>query len=129
VTPKEKTMNETPRSSRSVLFLAVPALILLLPFAYSLVAYVAGADTAAARPFLEKPDPKYRNCVRETTYMRFHHWELLKTVREEVVRQGKPSETGLKQCKNCHTSRERFCNQCHNAVTLNPDCFGCHYYP
>lgn len=129
MTSEEKTMNDTPQSSRSILFLGVPVLILVLPFAYSLVAYLAAPDPAAARPFLERPDPKYRNCVRETSYMRFHHWELLKTVREQVVRQGKPSEEGLKQCKNCHTSRERFCNQCHNAVTLNPDCFGCHYYP
>ena len=33
------------------------------------------------------------------------------------------------ECTKCHTSRVRFCNRCHEAVNLYPDCFGCHYYP
>ncbi|MFC2085001.1 cytochrome C, partial [Bacteroidota bacterium] len=71
----------------------------------------------------------YKNCVRETEYMRHHHWELLRTIREEVVRYGKRGEINLKKCQECHTSRERFCNKCHDAVSMKPDCYGCHYYP
>ena len=47
----------------------------------------------------------------------------------QVVRYGIRGEIGLKKCKECHTSRERFCTKCHEAVSLTPDCYGCHYYP
>jgi hypothetical protein len=45
------------------------------------------------------------------------------------VRHGKRGEVCLSKCGECHKSRERFCDRCHNAVSLTPDCFGCHYYP
>jgi len=104
-------------------------LIILLPLAISIVSSFIGREAAASPGFLERPDAKHKSCVRETTYMRYHHWELLREIREEVVRYGKRGEIGLNKCKECHTSRERFCNQCHNAVSLFPDCFDCHYYP
>ena len=61
--------------------------------------------------------------------MRFHHWELLRLTREEVVRYGIRGDVGLNRCGECHTSRERFCDRCHEATSLHPDCWGCHYYP
>ena len=85
--------------------------------------------TLGGEPFLEKPAPEHDKCVRETTYMRHHHWELLRGIREEVVRYGMRGEVGLNGCRDCHTKRERFCDQCHTAVSLTPDCWGCHYYP
>lgn len=105
------------------------ALIILLPIGYSVASYVFARDVDDTRIFLERPAEQYKNCVKETTYMRFHHWELLRGIREEVVRYGQRGDIGLDRCRDCHTSRERFCNQCHNAVSLYPDCFGCHYYP
>lgn len=123
-------MPETPpRRRRSALFVAVPVLILLLPIAYSLVSALFAQERVPSPAFLEMPDAKYENCVRDTTYMRYHHWELLRAVREEVVRYGERGDVGLHKCMECHKSRERFCNRCHNAVSLYPDCFGCHYYP
>jgi hypothetical protein len=118
------------RSSRGrMLFGLIPVLIILLPLGHSIVGRVIPQGSGAPEVFLERPDAKYDRCVKETTYMRFHHWELLRGVREEVVRYGKRGEIGLDKCKDCHTSKDRFCNQCHNAVSLTPDCFGCHYYP
>jgi hypothetical protein len=108
---------------------AIVAALLLVPFCYSLITQDALNNAENAQPFLERPDPKYTKCVRETSYMRFHHWELLRATREEVVRYGIRSEISLKKCRECHTSRERFCNQCHNAASVTPDCFDCHYYP
>jgi hypothetical protein len=61
--------------------------------------------------------------------MRIHHWEDLRRIRENVVRYGNRSEEGLARCKDCHTYRDRFCDRCHGAVSLTPDCFDCHYYP
>jgi hypothetical protein len=104
-------------------------LLILIPLGHSIVGSVVRQSSETPEVFLERPDAKYERCVKETSYMRFHHWELLRGIREEVVRYGKRGEIGLDKCKDCHTSKERFCNQCHNAVSLTPDCFGCHYYP
>lgn len=124
------TMSEKePTNRRTTLLLAIPMVILLLPIGYSVLTSLFAQGAEPPEAFLEQPDPKYEACVRETTYMRFHHWELLRAVREEVVRYGQRGDVGLKKCKECHTSRERFCDQCHNAVSLHPDCWGCHDYP
>jgi hypothetical protein len=112
-----------------IIAVALPALIILFPLGYSIAATVFSPEAGMPQPFLERPDPQHKECVRETTYMRYHHWELLRHVREEVVRYGQRGEIGLKKCGTCHTSREKFCDQCHNAVSMTPDCFDCHYYP
>jgi len=104
-------------------------LIILTPFGYSLIRGAATSAPAVDMPFLERPAPQYDKCVRDLDYMRYHHWELLRGVREEVVRYGVRSDISLNKCRECHTSRERFCNRCHDATSLKPDCFGCHYYP
>ena len=101
-------------------------IIILIPIAYSAV---SRAVTTGPQPFLERPDEKYESCIRDTEYMRFHHMDYLKEVREEYVRYGIREAKGLTSCKECHTSRERFCNRGHNIADLTIDCFGCHYYP
>ena len=96
---------------------------------------LAGASTALgprgdeAQAFLEMP-AESDGCVREGEYMRFHHMDLLKEIREDVIRRGDRSEgITLSGCGDCHENRANFCNRCHDAVTLPLDCFGCHYYP
>lgn len=108
----------------------VLVVIILLPFAASLVGFVFSRGAQVPEVFLEAPDPQYQECVRETSYMRFHHMDFLKEVREDVIRHGVVEEgITLSGCGECHVNRDRFCNRCHEAVTLNVDCFGCHYYP
>ena len=102
-------------------------LIILAPFGYSLVRPVFTQGSPASEVFLNVPDEG--ECVRETAYMRFHHMDLLKQTREEVIRGGIRGDITLSGCRDCHSYRGEFCNQCHNAVTLKLDCFGCHYYP
>ena len=102
---------------------------MLIPLGYSALAPAFSRGGEAGDVFLERPDPVYQNCVRETSYMRFHHWELLRQIREDVVRYGIRGDVGLHRCGECHTSRARFCNRCHDATSLYPDCFDCHYYP
>ncbi len=104
-------------------------LLILTPFVYAIADRVIPAGADLDTEFLEYPGPEHPECVRDTEYMRHHHWELLTGVREEVVRYGVRGDVSLDKCKDCHTSREQFCNKCHNAVSLQPDCFGCHYYP
>lgn len=109
--------------------IAIPILIILLPIGYSIASYIFVQDNPNPQLFLERPDEKYKECVKDTEYMRHHHWELLRGIREEIVRYGVRSEINLNKCRECHTSRENFCDKCHNTVSLTPDCFGCHYYP
>jgi hypothetical protein len=123
-------MPETPQArNRTKLLMAVIAVVLLAPLIYAVASSLFAQQAEMSEVFLEMPDPKHEKCVAETVYMRYHHWELLREIREEVVRYGKRGEVGLYMCKDCHTSRERFCNKCHNAVSAYPDCFGCHHYP
>ncbi len=124
----QQASSSAPKGGRGVLTVII-ILIILVPFAYSVVSRVVAKGPDRAQVFLERPAPEHKECVRETEYMRYHHWELLRSTREQVVRYGIRGELGLKQCRECHTSRERFCDQCHNATSLTPDCWGCHYYP
>jgi len=124
----QRTANSRPENGKALL-LMITVLIILLPLGYSVLHRLTAQNADPPEVFLERPDSTYTNCVKETEYMRYHHWELLRGIREEVVRYGKRGEIGLNKCKECHTSRERFCNRCHNAVSMYPDCYGCHHYP
>ena len=118
------------KNKMTIILVAVPILIIVLPFIYSLAGAVFGGDPQAVLPLLEYPDPaQYKECVRETEYMRFHHMDLLKELRIKVVRDGQPQELGINSCRGCHPNKDQFCNKCHNTVSLYPDCWGCHYYP
>ena len=115
--------------SRNAIIPLVLVLVILIPPAYSVVSRVFDGASEAETMFLEMPDPEHKECVKDTEYMRYHHWELLRAVREEVVRYGVRGDISLSGCKTCHTSREGFCNRCHDAASVKPDCYGCHYYP
>ena len=53
---------------------SVFAILILLPVALSLLKPLWAAEPEV---FLEAPDTRWENCVRDAEYMRFHHWELL----------------------------------------------------
>lgn len=115
----------------------VAAVILLIPVGFSLVWAVASPGTEDVQPFLEMPAGE-DECVEDTSYMRYQHFELLLALRDEVVRDGTRGEivrdgnvsrVTLDGCWECHTSRETFCDKCHDAVNLNLDCFRCHHDP
>jgi len=124
----EKAANSRPVSGQALLAVIL-VLAVLLPLGYSVVARMIPQGAGTSEVFLERPDAKYDQCLKETRYMRYHHWELLRGIREDIVRYGQRGEIGLYRCRECHTSRERFCDKCHDAVSLTPDCFDCHYYP
>jgi len=120
---------KTPGIDRKVLAVLIPIVLLLLPIGYSLGRLVFAPPQPTGQPFLAAVDPQHESCVMETSYMRYHHWELLRQVREEVVRHGKRGDITLDRCRECHPERGRFCNQCHVVANVVLDCFGCHYYP
>lgn len=127
---------KAPNGRRDGRALLVPILVLILlaPLGYYVVAGGVGARAPEGELFLEPPeppDPKCDRCVgnRTAEEMRLYHWEYLHRIREDVVRYGNRTDDGIDTCKNCHRSRTRFCDRCHDAVSLKPDCFGCHNYP
>ena len=124
-----KPSDESRSGGRQTVLTVVLVLIVLLPFGYSLVSGVFAGPGEPEEPFLERPAPEHENCIRDTEYMRYHHWELLRAEREKVVRYGIRGSDGLKNCMDCHTSRENFCEKCHIAASVWADCWGCHYYP
>ncbi len=128
-----------------VLAVVIPAVIIVLPFAYSVGAWALSLS-ADDEPFLERPDERFEECVRDTDYMRFSHMTLLLETRDGI-RIGDRNDIGLSKlktehaaqavrtgdetrsyCSDCHTSREQYCDQCHTSVNLNLDCFSCHEY-
>lgn len=141
-------MNRTDerRPDRRLLAIGIPALIILIPLVYSVGAWAVATAGPTDEPFLERPDARFEECVRDTEYMRFSHMTLLLETRDGI-RVGERGDIGLSRlrpgtviptstvesasrayCSDCHASRERFCNQCHTAVNLNLDCFSCHEY-
>jgi hypothetical protein len=118
-----KTNNKT-----EVIIMGLSILVVLLPLVYGVV-HAATNGTVDGEAFLEKPDPKHKECIKDTEYMRSNHMDLLNMSRDGTVREGKKPQVKLNDCWECHTSKERFCDRCHVAVSLRLKCFTCHYAP
>ena len=101
------------------------AVIILLPVALSILKPLWAAEPEV---FLEAPDARWEACVRDVEYMRFHHMDLLKEVRSDVIRKGLKGGITLVGCGECHHNREQFCDRCHEKASVSLDCFGCHFY-
>lgn len=116
------------KQNASKLAVVVPLVLVLIPIGYSAAGalFSAGGDDEV---FLVIPESAGTVCVRSTIFMRYHHMNLLKDMRDEVQRDGVRGAVGFANCRQCHYNRDEFCNRCHEAVNLAPDCFGCHYYP
>ncbi|MEN8190515.1 MAG: sulfate reduction electron transfer complex DsrMKJOP subunit DsrJ [Thermodesulfobacteriota bacterium] len=78
-------------------------------------------------------------CVRPAGEMRESHMQLLNEWRDNVLRDGNRSyvEVGGKKyrkglqmaCMECHTSKEKFCDTCHEYASVKPYCWDCHLTP
>jgi len=115
--------------------LIVFVVLMCLPVWYS----VASGKTTAP-PTLQLPDPQqHPRCVAPVEYMRSSHMTLLNQWRDSVVRNGervyvaddgtKYNMSLTKTCLGCHANREKFCDECHNYVGLEPYCWKCHVTP
>ncbi|MBF0170004.1 MAG: hypothetical protein HQK87_02770 [Nitrospinae bacterium] len=103
----------------AVLFLV----LLASPFIYN-----AFSAPPTHRAELKLPDGG--QCVRDTEWMRRNHMKLLMHTRDDVVREGvRLDREGLKGCRSCHPYRGEFCDQCHDYVGMQQECWNCHFYP
>ena len=101
-----------------------------------------------------KPDPKTdtpaiqewvaqngkKECVESKAFMRGEHMQLLNQWRDSVVRDdyrgykstsnGKRFNMSLQNgCMQCHSSKKKFCDECHNYLAVKPFCWDCHIQP
>lgn len=94
--------------------------------------------TPGPPPKLELPKDK-KKCVEATPYMSASHMELLDVWRDEVVRnqkriyvnsEGKKYVMSLQNtCMDCHKTKEKFCDRCHDYLNVSPKCWECHIQP
>ncbi len=102
--------------------------------------YNAAWGDAGHAPAVEKPGTG--QCVAPN--MKAVHMDLLDEWRDLVVREGEryvtypeggirmwPDKTPMEMsltntCLRCHPERERFCNECHDFLGVEPYCWDCH---
>ncbi|MCL4423957.1 MAG: sulfate reduction electron transfer complex DsrMKJOP subunit DsrJ [Firmicutes bacterium] len=125
-------------NARSILSgLGVFLVLITFPFWYNV-----GKSAAAPEPKLDTPAIQQlsrKQCVGSTPYMRANHMQLLEEWRTLAVREGKrvyeaadgkKYEISLeKTCLKCHGNKAQFCDQCHNSLSVKPDCWNCHVAP
>ncbi len=101
--------------------------------------YNAASGKAEYVPDLVYP-AEATECVKSTEYMRASHMDLLDEWRDEVVREGDRifvaangvayDKSLVNTCMDCHTSKEDFCDRCHNYMAVGtPLCWECHVAP
>lgn len=94
---------------------------------------------AGALPKPELPPGGEKKCVESVEYMRANHMQLLDDWRDNVLRddnrtvvtvEGKDYRKGLQMaCMQCHSNKEKFCDNCHTYAAVKPYCWDCHLTP
>jgi hypothetical protein len=84
------------------------------------------AFASGPEPFLVRPSSG--ECIREAAWMRFHHMDLLFDAQDAAVRRDSRQDVTLSACAGCHEDRAVFCDRCHVAAGVAPDCFDCHAF-
>jgi hypothetical protein len=100
--------------------------------------YTAAMGDSGHRPKLVLPKDE-KACVESKEYMNPNHMDMLDSWRDSVVRDGvrmvatsdgKKVEMSLtKTCIGCHDNKEKFCDECHTYLAVDPYCWNCHVEP
>jgi len=114
-------------------------LIIGLGFFISPFIYDAGKAAKAPEPQLTPKAKEAKSCVRDISYMKTSHMQLLDEWRHTVVRDaeryykspsGKVYYKSLQvTCLDCHSNKTKFCDQCHDYMGEDPYCWDCHIEP
>ena len=125
-----------------ILGLLVFVAVALFPFYYQGGKVAAKpepkTDTPAIQEY-EKLNGK-KECVESKEWMRGEHMQLLNQWRDSVVRddnRGYVSTANHKRfnmslqngCMQCHSNKKKFCDECHNYLSVKPYCWDCHIQP
>lgn len=100
-----------------------------------------GKDAAASNVEVSLDTPTInaldeKKCIYDTEYMRENHMEILHQWKVQVVRDdnrvmvtpdGREFEMSLQNtCLDCHSNYDEFCEKCHVANGVDPNCWTCH---
>ena len=91
-----------------------------------------------SRPQVELPTDQQK-CVESKEFMAGSHMQLLDEWRDAAVRENtrvyvasddtRHTMSLTNTCLGCHTSRQNFCDKCHDYVGVDPYCWDCHMDP
>lgn len=111
--------------------LVIFVVITTFPFWYN-----HGKASPVPEPELTDKAKAAKECVEPKSVMRAKHMQLLNVWRNTVVRTGKRVYVNSKgksfdmslsnTCLDCHFNKVEFCDQCHNYVSVRPNCWNCH---
>ncbi len=97
--------------------------------------YTAASGQGGNRPEPVLPSGE-KACIESKEYMNPYHMDMLNEWRDAVVRNGarmvatadgKKVEMSLtKTCMECHDNKEKFCDECHTYLAVDPYCWDCH---
>ena len=112
------------------------------PFYYNIGKVNAKPKPNVDTPAIQEWEKQYgkKECVESKEFMRAEHMQLLNNWRDMVVREdnrGYISNTSHKRfnmslqngCMNCHSNKKKFCDECHNYMSVKPYCWDCHIAP
>ena len=119
-----------------------PQIIVGLVIFLAIFTYPLWSNGGKAQPVPKPQLPAKKvatQCVAPLEYMRTSHMQLLNVWRDMVVRDGdriyiaadgKHFNMSLTNtCLDCHASKVKFCDQCHNYLAVSPYCWDCHLVP
>jgi hypothetical protein len=122
--------------------LAVFLAFALFPFYFNAGKVNAKPDPKTDTPQIQEWEKKYgkKECVESKEFMRAEHMVLINDWRDSVVRddnRGYLSNSNHKRfnmslqngCMQCHSSKKKFCDECHNYLSVKPYCWDCHIQP
>jgi hypothetical protein len=114
----------------------IPGLIIFVLFITFPIWYNHGDAGEVPKPELPKDS---KQCVGPIMEMRTNHMQLLNEWRDEVIRtgdrayfelEGKKFQKSLQNaCMECHKSKKKFCDTCHDYSSVSPYCWDCHLVP
>lgn len=122
-----------------VVFLAIS----LFPFYNNVGKVTAKPDPKTDTPEILQYQAEHggkKECVESKEWMRGEHMQLLNQWRDSVVRDDNrvyvsnanhnPFNMSLQNgCMKCHSSKKKFCDECHNYMAVKPYCWDCHIQP
>ena len=115
----------------------IPGLLLFAGLVSMPFVLHAGKEYQRVKPAL--PAQAGANCIEPREYMAASHMTLLSRWRDRATRENLRQYTALDgkawtislndTCFSCHTDKAAFCDTCHTAVGVSPNCWTCHAVP
>ncbi len=125
------------------MLIAVFLVIALFPFYNNVGKVNAKPEPKTDTPEILKYQQEHggkKECVESKEWMRGEHMQLLNQWRDSVVRDDNrvyvsntnhnPFNMSLQNgCMKCHSNKKKFCDECHNYLSVKPYCWDCHIQP